>query len=403
VIEVHIAKDLGNFSLNLSMSLQKGLTVLFGPSGSGKTLTLHTIAGLVEPDSGTIRLNGVVYFDKKAGVNLPIPRRRIGYVFQEPSLFPHMSVFDNIVYGISGLSSEERNRRVKHMIDKMRLSGLEKNFPHQISGGQKQRVALARALVASPLILLLDEPFASLDHPVREKLRLDLLRIREEDRVPVVFVTHDVEEAFVLSDEIVVLNEGQVEQIGSKEDIFYRPQTQKVGKFFGVKNIFRGKITEIHPEEGEMTVWVDEKAFQSSIPYREDAVVGKWVRFCIRPEEIMVLKEDRPVKKNLKANIFTGRIVRIVEKGAEHTLFFKQGRDDYDFEISLPNLAYRSLRIQEGQLVKVAFKWESIWLIPEEKYVLGVNEAIRTQICSTKPCGTDIQIPIEHKRGIDHG
>jgi molybdate transport system ATP-binding protein len=366
MIEVHITKDLGNFSLNLSLSLQKGLTVLFGPSGSGKTLTLHTIAGLVEPDSGTIHLNGVVYFDKNRGVNLPIPRRRVGYVFQEPSLFPHMNVFENIAYGISGLSSEERRRRVKQMIDKMRLRGLEKNFPNQISGGQKQRVALARALVTSPLLLLLDEPFASLDNPVREKLRLDLIRIIEEDHVPVVFVTHDVEEAFVLSDEIVVLNDGRVEQIGSKEDIFYRPQTQKVAKFFGVKNIFYGKITEIHPEEMKMTVWVEEKGFQGSLPYREGAGVGEWVHFCIRPEEIMVLKEDRPIKKNLKANIFTGRIVRIVEKGAEHTLFFKQSRDDYDFEISLPNLAYRSLRIKEGQLVKVAFKWESIWLIPEK-------------------------------------
>jgi ABC-type Fe3+/spermidine/putrescine transport system ATPase subunit len=120
-----------------------------------------------------------------------------------------------------------------------------------------------------------------------------------------------------------------------------------------------------------MTVWVEEKGFQASIPYREGAVVGEQVRFCIRPEEIMVLKEDRPIKKSLRANIFTGQIVRIVEKGAEHTLFFKQSRNDYDFEISIPNLAYRSLRIQEGQLVKVAFKWESIWVIPEEKYVLG--------------------------------
>jgi ABC-type sulfate/molybdate transport systems ATPase subunit len=253
------------------------------------------------------------------------------------------------------------------MIEKMRLGGLEKNFPHQISGGQKQRVALARALVTLPLLLLLDEPFASLDHPVREELRLDLLRIREEDHVPIVFVTHDVEEAFILADEVVVLNNGRVEQTGSKEDIFYRPQTRNVAKFFGVKNIFHGKVMDIRPGEGEMTVWVEEKGFQASIPYREGTGKGEQVRFCIRPEEIMVLKEDRPIKKSLKANIFTGKIVRIVEKGAEHTLFFKQSGDDYDFEISIPNLAYRSLRIQEGQVVKVAFKWESIWIIPQKK------------------------------------
>ena len=367
MIEVHIAKDLGNFTLDLSLSLQKGLTVLFGPSGAGKTLTLQTIAGLVEPDSGTIRLDGVVYFDKKGRVNLPIPRRRVGYVFQEPSLFPHMTVFENIAYGISNLPSEEKRQRVKHMIEKMRLSGLEKNFPHQISGGQKQRVALARALATSPLLLLLDEPFASLDHPVREKLRLDLFRIIEEDHVPVVFVTHDVEEAFVLSDEIVVLNDGKIEQVGTKEDIFYRPQTKSVAKFFGVKNIFYAKVANIHPEEGEMTVYVENRGFEASIPYRKGIREGEWVHFCIRPEEIMILKEDRPVKRNLRANIFAGQIVRIVEKGSEHTLFFKQGQSDYDFEICISNLAYRSLCIKEGQMVKVAFKWESIWLIPEGK------------------------------------
>jgi len=370
MIEIRVEKNLGNFSLNLSLSLQKGMTVLFGPSGSGKTLTLHTIAGLVEPDSGTVRVNGVVYFDKKRRVNLPVHRRRVGYVFQEPSLFPHMTVFENIAYGISDLPLGERKRKVSLLIERMRLEGLEKNLPHQISGGQKQRTALARALAASPLLLLLDEPFASLDNPVREKLRLDLLSIEKEDRMPLIFVTHDVEEAFVLSEELVVLNEGRVEQTGNKEDIFYRPQSHKVAKFLGVKNIFRGRITEIHPEEGVMTVWVDEKGFQASIPYREGAVTGNWVRFCIRPEEIMILRAERPIKKTLQGNIFTGQIVRIVEKGAEHTLFFRQSQDDYDFEISMSNLAYRKLHIRENDTVSVVLKWESIWLIPEDTRVV---------------------------------
>jgi len=281
-----------------------------------------------------------------------------------------MTVFENIAYGISDLPLAERKRKVSLLIERMRLEGLEKNLPHQISGGQKQRTALARALAASPLLLLLDEPFASLDNPVREKLRLDLLRIEKEDRMPLIFVTHDVEEAFVLSEELVVLNEGRVEQTGNKEDIFYRPQSHKVAKFLGVKNIFRGRITEIHPEEGVMTVWVDEKGFQASIPYREGAVTGNWVRFCIRPEEIMILRAERPIKKTLQGNIFTGQIVRIIEKGAEHTLFFRQSQDDYDFEISMSNLAYRKLRIRENDTVTIVLKWESIWLIPEDTRVV---------------------------------
>ncbi len=367
MIEVHIAKNLGNFSLDLSLNLQKDLTVLFGPSGSGKSLMLQTIAGWMEPDAGTIRVNGLVYFDKKQTVNLPIHRRRIGYVLQEPSLFPHMTLFENIAYGAVGLPPGERRRKVYQMIERMRLNGLENHFPSQISGGQKQRAALARALAGSPLLFLLDEPFASLDSPVRQKLRLDLLRIRKEDNVPVIFVTHDVEEAFVLAEEIVVLNEGRVEQTGSKEEIFYHPQTHNVAKFFGAKNIFRGRIAEIRPAEGEMMVSVEEKNFRAVIPYREGAAIGEQILFCIRPEEIMILKEGKPIKANLQKNIFTGEIVRIVERGAEHTLFFKQGSDDYDFEISLSNLAYRSLNLCEGNRVRVAFKWESIWPIPEGK------------------------------------
>jgi len=367
VIEVDIAKNFGNFSLDLSLHLQKDFTVLFGPSGSGKSVALQTIAGWMQPDSGTIRVNGLVYFDKKTGVNLPINRRHIGYVLQEPSLFPHMTLFENIAYGASGLPSGERKRKVLQIIERMRLKGLENHFPSQISGGQKQRGALARALVASPLLFLLDEPFASLDNPVREKLRLDLLRIIKEDNIPIIFVTHDVDEAFVLAEEMVVLNEGRVEQRGSKEDIFYRPQTHNAAKFFGAKNIFRGKITEIHSEEGKMTVGVERKAFKAVMPYRPGTVVGEWITFCIRPEEIMILKEGKPIKANLQRNVFTGEIVRIVERGAEHTLFFKQGEDDYDFEISLSNLAYRSLHLREGDRVSVAFKWESIWLIPQKK------------------------------------
>jgi molybdate transport system ATP-binding protein len=366
VVEVNISKRLGNFSLDLSLNLQKELTVLFGPSGSGKSVTLQTIAGWMVPDAGTIRVNGSVYFDKQRGINLPIHRRRIGYVLQEPSLFPHMTLFENIAYGASGLPSKERQNKVLQIIERMKLNGLENQFPCQLSGGQKQRGALARALVASPPLFLLDEPFASLDNPVREKLRLDLLRIRKEDNVPFIFVTHDVDEAFVVAEEIVVLNEGKVEQRGSKEDIFYRPQTENVAKFFGAKNIFRGKIEEIRHDEGKMRVWVEEKGFSAVIPYEPGGFREEWVLFCIRPEEIMILKEGKPIKANLQSNIFPGEIVRIVERGGEHTLFFKQGKDDFDFEISLSNLAYRSLKLREGDKASVAFKWESIWVIPQE-------------------------------------
>lgn len=412
MIELDISKDLGDFSLNLSLNLRKGLTVLFGPSGSGKSLTLQMIAGWIEPDSGMIRVSGVTYFDREKRVNLPLHLRRIGYVFQEPSLFPHMTIFENIAYGIPHRPPKERTERVYHMMERMRLRGLEKHYPHQISGGQKQRVALARALATGPVLLSLDEPFAFLDQPVRTKLRLDLLRILGEDRIPTLFVTHDVEEAFVLAEEIVVLNEGRVEQVGSKEDVFYHPQTHKVAKFFGAKNIFHGEIVEILSDKRKMKIWVEEKGFAATTSCREGMVVGDPVLFCIRPEEIMIVKEERTIKESLKDNVFSGEVVSIVEKGADHTLFFRLtgvcpaspalyqhgtrtaphggaegaqyetiipcretppvragsfARDEYDFEISIPNLAYRSLSPSVGKKVSVAFKWNSIWLIPERE------------------------------------
>jgi molybdate transport system ATP-binding protein len=249
----------------------------------------------------------------------------------------------------------------------MRLKGLENHYPHQISGGQKQRVALARALATGPVLLSLDEPFAFLDQPVRTKLRLDLLRILREEHIPTLFVTHDVEEAFVLAEEIVVLNEGKVEQVGSKEDVFYHPKTHKVAKFFGAKNIFHGKAVEILPDKTKMKIRVEEKGFTATTPYREGVVVGESVLFCIRPEEIMIVKEDRIIKERLKDNVFTVEVVSIVEKGADHTLFVRLSQDEYDLEISIPNLAYRSLSPSVGKKVNVAFKWNSIWLIPERE------------------------------------
>jgi molybdate transport system ATP-binding protein len=365
VIDLSVRKNLGDFSLNLSLTLDKGMTVLFGPSGSGKSLTLQTIAGWVVPEEGFVQVNGSTYFDKKKKINVPIHERRIGYVFQEPSLFPHMTVWENIAFGISRLSSREKENKVRPMMERMRLEGLEKHYPHQLSGGQKQRVAVARSLVTSPLVLLLDEPFASLDQPVRTKIRLDLIRIQKEDKVPILFVTHDVEEAFILADEIVVINDGRAEQVGSKEEVFYRPKTHKVAKYFGAKNIFQGKVIEVFKHEGRMKVEVAQKGFQAVVPFREGTRTGDRVQFCIRPEEIMILKGDRSIKDSLKDNIFSGVIVDIVERGSDHTLFLKQSQDNYDLEISIPNPVYRNFSLSEGKRVNVAFKWKSIWLIPD--------------------------------------
>src|SRR3990172_11878209 len=170
MLELSFKKTLGTFHLDLDIQVNNELMVLFGPSGSGKTLTLQCIAGLVKPDSGFMRLNGKTYFDSETSTSLPLSERRIGYVFQDYALFPHMTVYGNVSYGISKEPRQRIKEKVSDLLSILRLEGLEDRYPSELSGGQRQRVAIARALIVSPALFLLDEPFAALDYAVRSKL-----------------------------------------------------------------------------------------------------------------------------------------------------------------------------------------------------------------------------------------
>ena len=169
---------------------------------------------------------------------MPINKRGVGYVLQDYALFPHMTVFENIAYGIKKGSKTEANKNIAEFQKFLRLEGTEGLYPHQLSGGQKQRVAIARAIASEPAVLLLDEPLAALDYPVRSKIRNDLIAIHKRFRIPTIVVTHDIEEAFVLGDRIAVIEEGRIEQIGSRDEVFYKPATRKVARLLAVKNIF---------------------------------------------------------------------------------------------------------------------------------------------------------------------
>ena len=220
VIQVEVEKNLESrarhFRLNAAFSSQEQCVVLFGPSGSGKTLTLQSIAGLVSPDAGKIALNGRVLFDSQNGVNVPSRQRRIGYVFQDYALFPHLTVLENVGFGLKRdwqwrLSREDR-RQVMEFLGIFEIPHLAHSFPADISGGQKQRVALARSLIKKPDLLLLDEPFAALDTLLRVKLREELAKIRCAFDIPVVMVTHDPEDIRVFAETLVIYEIGRVRE-----------------------------------------------------------------------------------------------------------------------------------------------------------------------------------------------
>ena len=204
------------------------LPCLFGCSGAGKSLTLQMIAGLLSPDRGFIHLNERTFFDSESGRNLPPQERSCGYVFQDLALFPHMTIRENILYGAHGLSKVEREHQAVTMIEKFKIAGLENKYPSEISGGQRQRVALARALIRKPEALLLDEPFSALDNPLRAEMQYFLKEIRREFPIPIVFVTHDVLEAYSMADKIIIYANGSVAQSGTPKDVFSNPSSKEV-------------------------------------------------------------------------------------------------------------------------------------------------------------------------------
>ena len=255
-LSVDIRKKLREFELQVQFScsgrqdIQNGGSVgsgpnclgILGPSGCGKSMTLKSIAGIVEPDSGVITLDGRELFNSSKKINLKPQKRRVGYLFQNYALFPNMTVEENILTGLKAgkrYGEEQQKKRVSEMIERFRLSGLEKRYPTQLSGGQQQRVALARILAYDPQTLLLDEPFSAMDAHLRESLRLELANVLSDYQGASIMVTHDRDEAYQLCDELLLFSRGHVIAAGKTRDIFQDPGSVEAARLTGCKNISR--------------------------------------------------------------------------------------------------------------------------------------------------------------------
>jgi ABC-type sulfate/molybdate transport systems ATPase subunit len=233
MLQIQIQKQLRDFPLDVNLTLPAGVTVLFGRSGMGKSMTLACVAGLATPDAGRIVVNGCTFYDSDAGVNLPPQQRRVGYVTQEYLLFPHLTVAQNVAFGLIKHSRREREAIVQEALSWLGLEKLARQRPRELSGGQQQRVALARALVTRPQVLLLDEPFSALDSPTRARLGQDLLRLQQEQRVPVLFVTHDLAEATHLGEQMAVIADGQLLQLDTPQQVRRQPASRLVAELVG--------------------------------------------------------------------------------------------------------------------------------------------------------------------------
>ncbi len=247
-----VASESGVFELDVSFSLANGITILFGASGAGKTTLLDAIAGLTPPDSGRIAVGGRVLFDSRGDANLPPKDRNIGYVFQDLALFPHLTVESNVRYGLAGIRPQERELRVSRALESLGIADLRRRRPGQLSGGERQRVALARALVTGPSLLLLDEPLAALDLPVRMKIADDLRRSIQNLPIPVLYVTHSRDEVFILGEKLLVLERGKVIAEGTPHEVLSAPRGETVAQLAGFENIFDAEVMSIHEDRGTM-------------------------------------------------------------------------------------------------------------------------------------------------------
>ena len=358
-LTVQLRKSLagGGFELNLSFSIPPGIAILFGPSGAGKTTLLDCIAGLSTPDSGRIAVGDQVFFDDD--LRIPVRKRKIGYVFQDLALFPHLSVEKNVHYGLAGQNGDERRRRCDVMLESFRISALRKRKPGEISGGERQRVALARALVTDPCLLLLDEPLAALDAATKAKILEDLRAWNQAHHIPILYVTHSREEVFALGERVLVLEHGRVIAQGTPHEVMTAPRQETVAQLAGFENIFDATVVSAHEDRGTMTCHLADSKVELETPLVR-ADVGSALRVGIRAGDIL-LATVRPEGLSAR-NVLPGRMVSLVRRDVIVAARVNCG---VEMEVHLTLAARDALGLQPGREVWLVVKTHSCHLMAE--------------------------------------
>ncbi len=289
-------------SINLKIK-QGEMVALLGGSGCGKTTILRMIAGFIEPNAGTVSING------KVMNNIPAYKRNVGIFFQNYALFPHMTVIENVEFSLKlkKMKKAEIKEKVEYILGLVKLEGKGDSYPRQLSGGQQQRVALARALVMEPDVLLLDEPLSNLDSKLRQEMQVEIKRIQKKLKLTTIIVTHDQEEAVSLANRVVIMNEGEIEQIGEPGEVFNHPAHPFVAEFMGFSNFMEGKIVRKEGKEIQIEV-AEGKVMNQSYDRADELAVGDAVVLTIRPEAVLISKTEED-------GYAQGKIVNMTYKG----------------------------------------------------------------------------------------
>jgi len=346
-----------DFVLEVDFAISPGIAILFGASGAGKTTVLDCIAGLTIPESGRIAIGSYVLFDSDQRTNLPAQNRRIGYVFQDLALFPHLTAARNIAYGLTGLARSERRRRTDAILESFRISHLRDRRPGEISGGERQRVALARALVTDPCVLLLDEPLAALDAPTKSKIMEDLRAWNREHRIPILYVTHSREEVFALGEHAMVLDDGRIVARGTPHEVMTAPRQETVAQLAGFENVLDAVVIVAHEDRGTMTCRIAGSNVELETPLVR-AETGLTLRIGIRAGDIL-LATIRPQGLSAR-NVIPGKVLSLEQRDVIVSVRVDCGTE---MEVHLTLAARDALQLQPGSEVWLIVKTHSCHLM----------------------------------------
>jgi len=347
------------FVLGVGFEAAPGFTILFGASGAGKTTLLDCIAGLTAPDSGRIAIGNRVLFDSAAQIDISVAKRRVGYVFQNLALFPHMTVEQNVSYGLAHIPRAERGERARAILQSFRIERLASRSAREISGGESQRAALARTLVTDPEVLLLDEPLAALDAPTKAQIIDDLREWNRAHGIPILYVTHSREEVFALGERVIVLEAGHIVATGTPHEVMTAPMQETVAQLAGFENVWDAIIEAVHPERGTMTCRVEGEGgpLVLETPLVRGGV-GSALRVGIRAGDIL-LATAAPVGLSAR-NIIPGRIQALERRDV---IIVARVKCRVGMEVHLTLAARDSLQLEPGKEVWLVIKTHSCHLM----------------------------------------